>query len=183
MKKLLDEFKEFIMRGNVLDLSVGVVIGSAFTAIVNGIVDGLITPLIGLVVGLISGGTDLESSLSVLDWAPINGVTFSFGSVLSALITFLITGWAPINGVTFSFGSVLSALITFLITGFVLFLIVKAVNTAQRKVVKKEEELEAEAPQCPYCKQEVAEGATRCPHCTSELPEPAQSRLPEIATA
>ena len=91
--------------------------------------------------------------------------------------------WAPINGVTFSFGSVLSALITFLITGFVLFLIVKAVNTAQRKVVKKEEELEAEAPQCPYCKQEVAEGATRCPHCTSELPEPAQSRLPEIATA
>ena len=140
MKKLLDEFKEFIMRGNVLDLSVGVVIGSAFTAIVNGIVDGLITPLIGLVVGLISGGTDLQSSLSVLDWAPING-------------------------------------------GFVLFLIVKAVNTAQRKVVKKEEELEAEAPQCPYCKQEVAEGATRCPHCTSELPEPAQSRLPEIATA
>ena len=125
MKKLLDEFKEFIMRGNVLDLSVGVAIGSAFTAIVNGIVDGLITPLIGLVVGLISGGTDLESSLSVLDWAPINGVTFSFGSVLSALITFLITG-------------------------FVLFLIVKAVNTAQRKVVKKEEELEAEAPQCPY---------------------------------
>lgn len=158
MKKLLDEFKEFIMRGNVLDLSVGVVIGSAFTAIVNGIVSGLITPLIGLVVGLISGGTDLESSLSVLDWAPINGVTFSFGSVLSALITFLITG-------------------------FVLFLIVKAVNTAQRKVVKKEEELKAEAPQCPYCKQEVAEGATRCPHCTSELPEPARSRLPEIATA
>ena len=158
MKKLLDEFKEFIMRGNVLDLSVGVVIGSAFTAIVNGIVSGLITPLIGLVVGLISGGTDLESSLSVLDWAPINGVTFSFGSVLSALITFLITG-------------------------FVLFLIVKAVNTAQRKVVKKEEELEAEAPQCPYCKQEGAEGATRGPHCTSELPEPAQSRLPEIATA
>ena len=64
---MIAEFKEFIMRGNVLDLAVGVVIGSAFTAIVTGVVDGLITPFIGMVVGLLTGGGNLDSALSVLD--------------------------------------------------------------------------------------------------------------------
>ena len=116
MKKMVSEFKAFIMTGNVVDLAVGVVIGSAFTAIVTKVVDGLITPLIALVVSLFTNGKDLEESLNVLS--------------------------IKINGVTFDFGSVISAIITFLITGFVLFLVVKALNKAQS--FRKQEEAEEE---------------------------------------
>lgn len=111
---MIKEFKEFIMRGDVLDLAVGVVIGSAFTGIVNQIVQGLITPLIGWVVAMITGTSDLDGALSVLDWSPAKGVTFSFGNVISAIITFVITG-------------------------FVLFLVVKAANHAKNLRPKEEE--------------------------------------------
>ncbi|HLQ40023.1 MAG TPA: large conductance mechanosensitive channel protein MscL [Tetragenococcus sp.] len=117
MKKFFGEFKEFIMQGNVLDLAVGVVIGSAFTAIVNQMVEGLITPLVGWIVAAITNTTDLEKSLSILDVSPRPGVTFQFGNVISALITFLITA-------------------------FVLFLVVKAANTAKNlHHIEEEEEI------------------------------------------
>lgn len=109
---MIKEFKEFIMRGDVLDLAVGVVIGSAFTSIVNQVVQGLITPLIGWFVAMITGTSDLEGALSILDWSPTKGVTFAFGNVISAIITFLITG-------------------------FVLFLVVKAANRAKNLRSKK----------------------------------------------
>ena len=112
---LIKEFKEFIMRGSVLDLAVGVIIGSAFTAIVNKVVEGLITPLIGLVISLFTKGQNLDEAMNVLD--------------------------VKLNGVTFKFGDVISAIITFLITAFVLFLIVKAANKAKtfgRKEVEEE---------------------------------------------
>ncbi|EMF0080798.1 large conductance mechanosensitive channel protein MscL [Enterococcus hirae] len=112
---MIKEFKEFIMRGDVLDLAVGVVIGSAFTSIVNQIVQGLITPLVGWVVAMITGTSDLEGALSILDWSPTKGVTFAFGNVISAIITFIITG-------------------------FVLFLVVKAANHAKRLRPEKETE-------------------------------------------
>ena len=110
---MIKEFKEFLMRGNVLDLAVGVVIGSAFTAIVTNVVNGLITHLVGLIVSLFTNGKDLNEAMSILDWSPVKGVTFAFGDVVSALITFVITG-------------------------FVLFLIVKAANKAKK--AKPEEE-------------------------------------------
>ncbi|MFZ4460424.1 MscL family protein, partial [Enterococcus gallinarum] len=66
---MIKEFREFIMRGDVLDLAVGVVIGSAFTSIVNQVVQGLITPLIGWIVAMITGTSDLEGALSILDWS------------------------------------------------------------------------------------------------------------------
>lgn len=115
---MFKEFKEFLMRGNVIDLAVGVVIGTAFTAIVTNIVNGLITPLVGLIVSLFTKGKDLNEAMSVLDWEPVKGVKFAFGDVISALITFIITG-------------------------FVLFLIVKAANRAKNSVVKEEKEEEA----------------------------------------
>lgn len=118
---MFKEFKEFLMRGSVLDLAVGVVIGSAFTAIVNKVVEGLITPLVGLVVSLFTRGRNLEDAVSVLDWSPVKGVTFAFGDVVSAIITFLITG-------------------------FVLFLIVKAANRAKNLGTKEEAEEEVAAP-------------------------------------
>lgn len=111
---MIKEFKEFIMRGDVLDLAVGVVIGSAFTSIVNQIVQGLITPFVGWVVAMITGTSDLEGALSILDWSPTKGVTFAFGDVISAIITFIITG-------------------------FILFLVVKAANHAKSLRSTKEE--------------------------------------------
>lgn len=111
---MIKEFKEFIMRGSVLDLAVGVVIGSAFTAIVTKVVDGLITPLVSLVFVLTTGKQSADDALGAL--------VFS------------------VKGVPFKIGDVISAIITFLITAFVLFLIVKAANKMQsRKKVEAEE--------------------------------------------
>lgn len=117
---MFKEFKQFIMQGNVLDMAVGVVIGSAFTSIVNQVVKGVITPLVGWIVFILTKTKNLNSALSVLDWQPVKGVTFAFGDVISAIITFLITA-------------------------FVLFVIVKTVNHA-RNLKKPEEEPVEEAP-------------------------------------
>ena len=112
---MIKEFKEFIMRGNVLDLAVGVVIGSAFTAIVTQIVNGLITPLVSLVFVLTTGKKSADDALGALVF--------------------------HVKGVAFNIGDVISALITFLITAFVLFLIVKAVNKMKKKPQAEEEEV------------------------------------------
>lgn len=114
---MIKEFKEFIMRGSVLDLAVGVVIGSAFTAIVNQVVQGLITPLVSLVFVLTTGNKSADEALG--------GLVFK------------------VQGVAFNVGSVISAVITFLITAFVLFLIVKAANKVKKP---KPEEKEPAAP-------------------------------------
>jgi large conductance mechanosensitive channel len=122
MKKIFAEFKEFIVTGNVIDLAVGVVIGSAFTAIVTKVVEGLITPLIALVISFFTNSTNMDESIGALVWTPRKGVVFDFGSVLSAIITFLITG-------------------------FVLFLVVKGINKLQNfhKAPEEEEEEEVTA--------------------------------------
>ena len=120
---MLKEFKEFISRGSVLDLAVGVIIGGAFTGIVTKLTDNVITPLIGLVISLIFPGTkNVEDATK--------GLSFS------------------VNGIKFDYGAVISAVITFLITAFVLFLIIKAVNKANTIIPKKEaEEMEEEEPE------------------------------------
>lgn len=119
MKKLGQEFKEFIVKGDALDLAVGVVIGSAFTAIVNSLVTNLITPLIELFISLfLDKGETMDDALSILS--------------------------VTINGVLFNFSAIISAIITFIITGFVLFLMIKAINRAKKmttKPVAEEEEV------------------------------------------
>lgn len=137
MKNFLDEFKKFISRGNVVDMAVGVIIGSSFTAIVNSLVNDIFLPLIGL----ITGGNDIA------------GLTFTFGSA------------------TVAYGAFLSAIINFLLIALVVFSMVKLLNTAKDKMMKKPEETPA-APttkKCPYCMSEIDIHATRCPHCTSEI--------------
>lgn len=116
---MIKEFKEFIMKGSVLDLAIGVVIGGAFTAIVTGLVDGVITPLVNLVFVLL----------------------FNMDQDKMA------DGWKfTVEGVKFNVGSVVTALISFIITGFVLFMIVKGVNKAKAFGTKgEEEEAELEA--------------------------------------
>lgn len=121
MKKLFKEFKEFINRGNVLDLAVGMIIGSAFTAIITAVVNGVLKPLINLIP---IGDTGLQTVLrpAVLDDA---------GNVL---VEALILDW----------GAVISAIITFLLTALVLFIIIKAINTAKAKAEAAKAKLEAE---------------------------------------
>lgn len=116
--EMIKEFKEFIMRGSVLDLAVGVIIGGAFTAIVSAFSNNLITPLIGLVISLIfPGSTNVDDVTKNLSFS--------------------------INGVVFNYGLVISAIVTFLITAFVLFIIIKIVNRT-KKVEEPEEEKEVE---------------------------------------
>ena len=141
MKKFFEEFKKFISRGNVMDMAVGVIIGGAFTAIVNSLVNDIFMP----VLSLITGGFDIA------------GMSVSFG--------------VGDNAATLNYGAFLSAVINFLLIALVIFCIIKAMNTAKDKMLKKQEE-EAPAPttkKCPYCMSEIDILATRCPHCTSEL--------------
>lgn len=157
MKSLLAEFKEFINRGNVIDMAVGIIIGAAFTAIVTSLTDDIINPLIKLITG--GNGTDV-AGLTIPVAGTENGI--DFGAFISAIINFLIVAW-------------------------VVFMIVKAFNkmkdgTAKLPFMKnaKGEEVIEHAPTCPFCLEEINVGATRCPHCTAELPAPAEVTI-EIA--
>jgi large conductance mechanosensitive channel len=137
MKQITKEFRDFLMRGNVIDLAVGVIIGGAFQAIVNSLVDDIINPLLSIFL------KDIDFSSLTLN-------------ILNAQI---------------GYGSLINAIITFLINGLVIFLIIKAINKSTAAFKKPVEEAEAEPTTkvCPYCKSEIAIDATRCPHCTSEL--------------
>lgn len=147
MKNFFNEFKKFISRGNVMDMAVGVIIGGAFTAIVNSLVNDIFMPMLSL----ITGGLDIA------------GMSVSFG--------------IGENAAELKYGSFMSAVINFLLIALVVFCIVKLLNAAKDKVIKKPEE-EPKAPTtrtCPYCMSVIDIKATRCPHCTSGL-EPAEGR-------
>ena len=140
MKKLLKEFEEFINRGNVMDMAVGVIIGGAFTSIVTALTDHIINPLIKLLSG---GGTDKVSSLVV------PGTEIDFGKFIGACINFLIV----------------AAIVFALIKA-----VNKMREIAGKAIHREgEAEEEAPAPTCPYCLEEVHEGATKCCHCGSDL--------------
>ena len=153
MKKILKEFKEFISRGNVLDMAVGVIIGAAFKAIIDSLVKDVITPAISL----LTGKTDFTNLFISLD-----------GSRYATLAEAQEAGAATLN-----YGNFISAIINFFIMAVVIFALVKTMNTLADLTKKKKEEAPA-APTtktCPFCRSEIAIEATRCPHCTSELKE------------
>ncbi len=141
MKKFFGEFKEFVMRGNVMDLAVAVIIGAAFGAIVTALCDKIITPLIQLIIGSIFGKS-IDEMTKVLNVGPIE-----FGAFISAVINFII--------------------MAFII--FLLIKAVNKAMTIGKK--EEEEEEEPTTKECPFCKSEIAIDATRCPHCTSQLEE------------
>ena len=138
MKKFLQEFKEFALRGNVIDMAVGVVIGAAFSAIVDSLVSDIISPVIGLFAGQ------------------------DFSSLVLTIF-----------GVDIKYGSFITAIINFVLIALCLFIIIKAVNAAQ-KLGKHNEAETAPAPtekECPYCMNKIPIAATRCGFCTSQLNE------------
>jgi large conductance mechanosensitive channel len=147
---MLKEFKAFAMRGNVLDLAVGIIIGGAFGTIVKSLVDDVIMPPIGLALGNVDFA-DLFFLLKAGTKAPPPYATLAEAQAAGA--------------VTVNYGVFVNAVITFLIVAFAVFLLVRAANRLQPQEA-------AAAPttkDCPYCRMPVPISATRCPHCTSEL--------------
>src|SRR5262245_17883753 len=142
---MLGEFKTFIMRGSVVDLAVGIVIGAAFTTVVNSFVNDLLMPPIGLVLGRVDFA-NLFVSLS----GP------HFPSVAAAK-----AAGAP----TLNYGMFINNIINFLIVGFVVFLLVKQVNRMQGPPPPPAPTTKP----CPQCAMDIPRAARRCPHCTSEL--------------
>ena len=148
MKHMIDEFKEFIMRGNVLDLAVGVIIGAAFQKIISSMVNDIIMPIISLC----TGGIDFTNWFLALD-----GKSYDTLSQAQAA-----------GSPTLNYGTFLTEVINFLIMAFVIFMMVKIMNSLSHKMKKETKANEQEATkQCPYCKSPIAMDATRCPHCTS----------------
>ena len=146
-KGLIEEFKEFIDKGNAMDMAVGVIIGGAFTAIVTALTTDIINPLITL----LSGGAAGEDGVAI----PLTIAGFNIGSFLSAIINFLIV-----------------ALIVFLMVKAL-----NEAKNAAGKIGKQDEgeaEPEMDPPTCPFCLDEVKEGATRCPHCAGAFDKPAE---------
>lgn len=142
MKKFFGEFKEFVMRGNVMDLAVAVIIGAAFQSIVSSLCDDIITPLIQLIISKVIGVNSIDEMTKVLNVGPIQ------------------------------FGHFISAIINFLIMAFIIFILVKAVNKVMSIGKKEEEEEEeATTKICPHCKSEINIEATKCPFCTSDIEE------------
>jgi large conductance mechanosensitive channel len=142
---MLNDFKQFIMRGNVLDLAVGIIMGTAFGAIVNSLVNDMIMPPLGAVLGKV----DFSSLFLNLS-----------GQAYPSLKAAKDAG-APVIG----YGVFISALINFLVIAFVIFQLVKGVNRMQRPAP-------AAAPttkDCPHCLMAVPVKATKCGHCTSDL--------------
>jgi large conductance mechanosensitive channel len=144
---MLKEFKEFAMRGNVVDLAIGVIIGAAFGKIVDSLVNDIIMPPIGLVLGNVNFA-DLFVSLK--------------GQAFPSLAAAKEAG-APV----IAYGNFINTIINFLIVAFVIFLLVRAINRMQRE--PKAATKEPTTKECPYCKTSIPLHATRCPNCTSVL--------------
>lgn len=140
-KGFIGEFKTFIMRGNVMDLAVGVIIGAAFQAIINSLVADIVMP----VISLITGGVDFS------EWKIMLGEGADAASI--------------------NYGVFITAVINFLLMAFVIFCFIKFMNGLAAKAKKEEEaEEEAPTTKiCPYCKSEIPVDATKCAHCTSDV--------------
>jgi len=143
------EFKEFAVKGNAIDLAVGVIIGAAFGGIINSLVKDILMPPIGL----LTGGLDFSNKFLILKDAPGAGVFNTPADAVKA------------GAVTWNYGNFITLVINFVIVAFCIFLVVKAMN----KMKKPSATADAVAKDCPACAMSIPVKATRCPHCTTEL--------------
>ncbi|MCB1044878.1 MAG: large conductance mechanosensitive channel protein MscL [Acidobacteria bacterium] len=148
---MLKEFREFAMRGNVVDMAVGIIIGGAFGTIVKSLVSDVIMPPIGLMLG----GVDFSDLFLVIR----EGATAAPYASLAAA--------KDAGAVTLNYGLFLNAVISFLIVAFSVFVLVKAMNKLKRK--EEEKPADPTTKDCSYCCTEVPIKAVKCPHCTSDL--------------
>jgi large conductance mechanosensitive channel len=148
---MLKEFKEFAMKGNVVDMAVGIIIGAAFGSIVKSLVDDVIMPPVGLLLG----NVDFSDLFLVLKEGKVPGPYLTLAQAKTAA------------AVTMNYGAFINVVVSFLIVAFAVFLLVKALNNLKKSA-------EAEAPKtkdCPFCLSPVPIKAVKCSHCTSELPK------------
>ena len=142
---MFSDFKTFVMRGNVVDLAVGVIIGASFTGIVSSLVKDILMPPIGLLLG----GIDFSNFF----------VTLKGDHALTTLKAAQDAG-----AVTLNYGLFVNTVLNFLIVALVIFLVVRAANKVYKTAIAP-----ATTKPCPYCATEIPLAATRCPHCTSDL--------------
>jgi large conductance mechanosensitive channel len=148
---MMTEFKEFAVKGNVVDMAVGIIIGGAFGTIVKSLVDDMLMPPVGLLLG----GVDFKDLFMILrEGDP----TAPYATIADAQAA---------GAVTLNYGQFINNIIAFLIVAFAVFLLVKAINRLRRQ-----EQVEPESPtdkSCPFCATTIPIQALRCPHCTSAL--------------
>lgn len=145
------EFKKFVMRGNVVDLAVGVIIGGAFGSIVTSLVNDIIMPPIGLLLGKV----DFSNLYLILKEGQSAG---PYASLAEA---------QELGAVTLNYGVFINGLVSFIIVAFAVFVLIQMVNRLQPEEEAVEEEVVTKT--CPFCQLAVHVDATRCPHCTSEI--------------
>lgn len=149
---MLKEFKEFAMRGNVVDMATGIIIGGAFGTIVKSLVDDVLMPPIGLLLG----GVDFTNFFVVLKEGKTAGPYEALANAKAA------------GAVSINYGLFINAVISFLIVAFAIFMVIKGMNSMRRQ--QEAPPAEPTTKPCPFCATDIPIKATRCPHCTSELP-------------
>jgi len=142
---MVEEFKKFIMRGNVLDMAVGIIIGAAFGKIVSSLVDDILMPPLGLILGKV----DFSNLFINLSGKEIASIAEAKAAGLPVI----------------AYGAFLNNVVSFLILAFAVFMLIKQVN----RIMPAKKEEPAPKRVCPYCKSEVHDEATKCPHCTSDI--------------
>jgi large conductance mechanosensitive channel len=148
---MLKDFKEFAMRGNVVDMAVGIVIGAAFGVIVKSLVSDVIMPPIGLLLG----NVDFENLFAVLKEGTTAGPYASLADAKAA------------GAVSMNYGVFINTIISFIIVAFCVFLLIRSINKLKRK--EEAPPPEPTTKECPYCFSTIPIKATRCGYCTSEL--------------
>ena len=146
---MLKEFKEFAMRGNVVDMAVGIIIGAAFGAIVKSLVSDIIMPPIGMILG----NVDFANLFLILKDGTAAGPYLSLADAQKA------------GAVTINYGLFINAIISFVIVAFAVFVLIRNIN----RLRKEEPVAEPDTRECPFCLSAIPLKATRCPHCTSEI--------------
>ena len=145
---MLKEFKEFAIKGNAVDMAVGIIIGAAFGSIISSLVKDIVMPPISL----LTGGLDWSNKFIVLRDAPGGGV---FTTAADA---------AKAGAITWNYGAFVTLIVNFLIVAFCIFLLVRAINN-----LRKPGAADPVSKECPFCLMTIPIKATRCPHCTSEM--------------
>ena len=149
---MLKEFKEFVIKGNAVDMAVGIIIGAAFGAIISSLVKDIIMPPISL----LTGGLDWSNKFMILRDAP-GGATYATAADA-----------AKAGAITWNYGAFVTLIVNFVIVAFCIFLLVRALNRMKRP---QPGDAAPVSKECPFCLMTISVKATRCPHCTSDLAE------------
>jgi large conductance mechanosensitive channel len=157
---VLEEYKKFAIRGNVIDMAVGIIIGAAFGTVVQSLVNDVLMPPLGL----LTGGVDFKNVFVVLSEGAPAAPYATLEAAQSA------------GAVTINLGMFVNAVISFVIVSFAVFLLVRYIN--QLREPDEGPPLPPSVKKCPYCVSDVPVQATRCPHCTSDLPETVAKAAP-----